>query len=142
MNANPEASRALLSAALLTVALAGCSLWQAPPKIDPNLYPIDYKNEIIQAMPTLAADPTGLRDAAVTDLAMMPVGSDSRYFACVRYMPRRAQSERDTGPVERIAVYYGGRLNQFAEATREQCGKAAYRPFPELEQACAKKNCN
>ena len=40
------------------------------------------------------------------------------------------------GSTDRIAYFYGGHLNQLIEASKEQCGNAAYKPFPELEKLC------
>jgi hypothetical protein len=31
-----------------------------------------------------------------------------------------------------MVVYFGGEINQFVDSTAEQCGGAAYQPFPEL----------
>ncbi len=46
-----------------------------------------------------------------------------------------------TANAERIAYFYGGHLNQLIEASKEQCGNAAYKPFPELEKVCLGKGC-
>ena len=40
------------------------------------------------------------------------------------------------GSKDRIAYFFGGHLNQLIEASTEQCGNAAYKPFPELEKLC------
>jgi hypothetical protein len=47
-----------------------------------------------------------------------------------------------TGITDRVAVFYSGHLNQLVEATKEQCGNAAYKPFPELEKLCQAKKCD
>jgi hypothetical protein len=46
-----------------------------------------------------------------------------------------------TGIKDRMAIFYGGHLNQLIDATKDQCGNAAYRPFPELEKLCQAKKC-
>ena len=62
---------------------------------------------------------------------LKPFGAESRYAACVRY---NARSEGQyIGSKDRLAVFYSGQLNQLINATPEQCGTAAYQPFPELE---------
>ena len=37
---------------------------------------------------------------------------------------------------DKIGYFYGGHLNQLVDATPQQCGNAAYKPFPELEKLC------
>ena len=49
---------------------------------------------------------------------------------------RATPAHHYTGSKDRIAYFYGGHLNQLVEATKEQCGNAAYKPFPELEKLC------
>ena len=49
---------------------------------------------------------------------------------------RAIASRNYAGSTDRIAYFYGGHLNQLVEATKEQCGNAAYKPFPELEKLC------
>ena len=63
---------------------------------------------------------------------LKPFGAESRYAACVRYNARDGEGQY-AGSKDRIAVFYAGELNQLIIATPEQCGNAAYQPFPELE---------
>jgi hypothetical protein len=35
------------------------------------------------------------------------------------------------GAKEKFVVFYAGLINQFVDATSEQCGAAAYQSFPE-----------
>ena len=54
----------------------------------------------------------------------------------------RATSARQyTGAKDRIGYFFGGHLNQLVDATKEQCGNAAYKPFPELEKICLGTKC-
>ena len=48
-------------------------------------------------------------------------------------------SQRIHGQQDRIGYFYGGHLNQLVEASKAQCGNAAYKPFPELEKLCQAK---
>ena len=86
------------------------------------------------------ADPVNVRDAYMSDPVLTSTGKDQRYAACVRYNARDA-GRRYMGSTDRIAYFYGGHLNQLVEATPEQCGKAAYKPFPELEKLCFAVKC-
>ena len=115
-------------------ALAACSSSKEVP-VDPNLFPTEYKREILDLLSNSLIDPTNIRDASISDPALVPVDKDQRYIVCVRYTPRDA-ARQYTGSTERIAYFYGGHLNQFVEASQGQCGRAAYKPFPELEKLC------
>jgi hypothetical protein len=124
-------------------ALAGCggvelSGWNVfeksndPWKVEPNKYPIDYKNDVLKFLRTDLNDPTNIRGAFVTDPTLTQFGSESRYAVCLRYNARgidgKYQGSKDT-----IAIFYGAAINQIRDATKEECGAAIYRPFPELE---------
>ena len=124
--------------ALVAGALAGCT-GDKEAKIDPNIFPAKFKQEIISTLEKTLVDATNIRDAFISDPALTPVGKDQRYTACVRFSARSA-SRQYTGSTERIAYFYGGALNQLIEATKEQCSKAAYKPFPELEKLCRSEN--
>jgi hypothetical protein len=126
--------------AALAVALAACSSDKKKDDVDPNLFPANYKNEILDTMTTLLVDPTNVRDAFISEPALGPVGTDRRYTVCVRSNSRNG-ARHYLGSTDRIAYFYGGHLNQLVEATKEQCGNAAYKPFPELEKLCQAKKC-
>jgi hypothetical protein len=124
-------------------ALCGCggvelSGWNVfdksndPYKVDPNKYPIEYKNELLKFLRTDLRDPTGVRGAFLTDPMLMQFGNENRYTVCVRYNARDAAGQYE-GSKERIAIFYGAQINQMRDATKEECGSAVYRPFPELE---------
>ena len=67
-------------------------------------------------------------------------GKEERYTVCVR-ANSRDPSQRYTGAKDRIAYFFGGHLNQLIDATKEQCGNAPYKPFPELEKVCLGQKC-
>ena len=91
-------------------------------------------------MTGLLDDPTNVRDAYISDPVLRPVGKDERYTVCVRSNSRDA-ARQYTGSKDRIGYFYGGHLNQLIDATKEQCGNAAYKPFPELEKLCQARKC-
>jgi hypothetical protein len=124
--------------AIVAGALAGCAS-DKESEVDPNIFPAKYKQEIIDTLAHSLIDPTNVRNAYITDPALSVVGKEQRFAACVRYTARDASREYK-GSTDRIAYFYGGHLNQFIEATAEQCGKAAYKPFPELEKLCRSEN--
>jgi hypothetical protein len=126
--------------AVVTCMLAACS-GSKPQDIDPNLMPTGYRQEILDTLAKTLDDPTNVHDAFLSDPVLTPIGNDQRYSACVRYNARDL-SHSYVGSKERIAYFYGGRLNQLVEADNGQCAKAAYKPFPELEKFCRAKKCN
>jgi len=128
--------RATLASALalaLALALAACSSDKKEPEENPNVFPTDYKNEILFTMTTMLDDPTNVRNAYISDPILRAAGKNERYMACVR-SDSRDVSKQYAGSKDRIAIFYGGHLNQLIDATKEQCGNAAYKPFPELER--------
>ena len=85
-------------------------------------------------------DPTNVRDAFITEPVLRSTGKDQRYVVCVRANARDI-NRNYTGSKDRIAYFFGGHLNQLVDATKEQCGNAAYKPFPELEKLCLGNKC-
>lgn len=123
------------------LALASCSSDSKKAEENPNIFPTNYKQEILDTMTRVLTDPTNVRDAYVTDPVLNPAGKEQRYAVCVRSNSRDA-NRRYMGSVDRIAYFYGGHLNQLIDATREQCGTAPYKPFPELQKLCLAQSCN
>jgi len=125
----------------LAVSLIGCSGSSSKqPEENPNVFPADYKNEILLTMTNTLEDPTNIRDAFISEPALRQAGKEERYVVCVRSDSRNA-NRNYTGSKDRIGYFYAGHLNQLIDATKEQCGNAAYKPFPELEKLCQAKKC-
>jgi hypothetical protein len=125
--------------AIVGLALAACSGDKAK-DVEPNILPANYKNEILDTMTTLLEDPTNVREAYISEPALGPVGTEQRYFVCVRSNSRNA-AKHYLGSKDRIGYFFGGHLNQLVEAPKEKCGNVAFRPFPELEKLCQAKKC-
>ena len=126
---------------VLAMAVSACSLTDSkPPLENPNIFPTDFRNEILLTLPRALDDQTNIRDAFISDPALTPVGKDQRYTVCVRYNARD-RNHNYMGSKDRIGYFYGGRLNQLVEASKGECGNAAYKPFPELEKLCLAKKC-
>ena len=123
----------------LAMALAGCG-GKATDEVEPNIPPKDFKQEVLSTLSKTLDDPTNARDAYISDPVLTQVGSNQRYTACVRFNARD-MNKSYIGSKDHIAYFYGGHLNQLVEATKEQCGKAAYKPFPELEKYCFASKC-
>ena len=134
-------STAWLAIALAVLPLAACSPTVTPEPDDPNVAPVKYKQEILDTLSKELGYPTKVRDAFVSEPALTQVGKDRRYIACLRYNARDSDTHY-AGSKDFVAYFYGGRLNQLVEATPEQCGNAAYKPFPELENFCFAAKCS
>ena len=98
-----------------------------------NAYPTNYKSDIVAAMHAYLNDPTDIHDAAISDPALKPIGSGTRYVACVKFNPKKNASEY-AGVKEIAAVFLGGRFDQFVETAKDQCAGVTYAPFPELQK--------
>ena len=130
--------------------LAGCSSMPSVPgfgskksdiNVDPTVFPTNYKNEILQALPQLIRDIDGMQNPGVTDPALGPVGNAQVYFVCVRGNPHVA-STGSLGDKVLIAYFLGGKINQLVSgASDEHCAKAVYKPFPELASWCRGAAC-
>jgi len=133
------ASLWLLSA--LAVGLAACSQNKVT-TVDPNLLPARYKDEILDTLRTVfdKNETQTVTNAMISDPALRPVSSEQRYTVCVRYTAHGTAYNLSAN-AERIAFFYGGHLTQLIEASKEQCGNAAYKPFPELNAVCLGKGC-
>jgi hypothetical protein len=134
---------AVLASALalvLALVLGACSSDKKQPEENPNVFPADYKTEILTTMTTMLDNPTNVRNAYISDPILRAAGKEERYIVCVRSDSRNINGQY-AGSKDRIAIFYGGHLNQLIDATKEQCGNAAYKPFPELEHLCQAKKC-
>ncbi len=121
------------------VLLAGCAAPEEK-KIDPNPFPQTYRTEILDYLHKQLPDPTGIRDAFVSEPALVSVGTDQRYIACLRFAPREASGQY-SGLREMAVYYYAGKMTQMVKATPDLCGKADYQPFPELTKLCREAVC-
>ena len=132
----------VLVAAAVAAALAACHY---EPKIEPNALPrAEEYNEYIQDfVRERLSDPTGIRNAFIAEPALRPVGRDTqRYVICFKYEGKDDTNPRQyAGSKEFAAIFYDRRVQQFAPATPELCGQAAYRPYPELQRLCREKVC-
>jgi hypothetical protein len=99
-----------------------------------NVFPQNYKADLMAYMRTYLNDPTHVRGAAVSQPQLRTVGPGERYVACVRYEAR--VDGKYAGSKDGAATYVSGKLDRYLDApieVRELCKDAAYAPFPELE---------
>jgi len=100
-----------------------------------NAYPTNYKTDILAAMHAYLNDPTGIRDAGISEPVLKPpsLTMPSRYMLCLRFNPKKTATVYD-GMREVAAVFVAGRFDQFVETPKELCSGVTYAPFPELEK--------
>jgi hypothetical protein len=102
-----------------------------------NVYPQDYKADLMAFMRTYLNDPTHVRNAGVTQPALKDVGQGAqRYVVCLRYNARDMDGKYP-GPKDGAAIYVSAKLDRFVDVklvVRELCKDAVYAPFPELGQ--------
>lgn len=127
--------------AVAALALGACSSDSKVVTVNPNIYPAQYKQEIVATLRSVLNDPTHVRNALISDPALTPVDKDQRYTVCVQLTERDPYSQQYAAPQTRIAYFFAGHLNQFVKANDDQCAKAAYKPFPEAEKLCLVKKC-
>jgi hypothetical protein len=120
----------------IAAALAACA-GQSGPRVETkggesvNIYPGNYKAEVLAYLRNYLNDLSGIREAGISVPVVRPVGSVERYVSCVRFSARTAgasASGRDY-----LVVFLAGKLDQVA-VTPDQCKDATYQPFPELER--------
>lgn len=118
----------LLAAA---VALAGCSSFGAKPKpdfvVNPNVYPANYRKQIADLLAVQLTNPIEFRTALISQPALKPVtdGTEQHYIVCLQY-PNRSEHR------VKVVLFLEAAPTQYVDATPQQCGDAAYGPFPEL----------
>ena len=130
---------------LAALALGGCASDDIGPSASElkarwdaqNIYPQNYKSDLIAFLRTYLNDPTNVRGAAVSAPQLKQAGEGQRYIACVRYNARD-MDRKYTGQKDGAAMFVSGKLDQFVDtpprAVRELCSDASYAPFPELEK--------
>lgn len=134
----------LLPAALTLAALgfSGCSTELGPSRAElearwegQNVFPQNYKQDLLAFLRTYLNDPSQIRGAGVSQPQRKTVGPGERYVACVRYNARKSDGQY-AGASEGAAVYVAGKLDRFLDAKQAQpfCKDVAYGPFPELER--------
>jgi len=124
-------------AIVLLSACGGVKDWphqQGVVRGEANVYPDNYKADILAFLRTYLNDPTQVRGAAISEPALkLGAAGENRYAVCVRFNARKAGGAYE-GSKDRLVYFLAGRLDTMIEAKREQCAGATYQPFPELER--------
>ena len=114
--------------------LSACA--STPPAVmsgEPNVAPVNYKTEVIAYMRTYLNDPTGVREAYITEPSLLTVGGTQRYVSCLRFNAKNSVGKYE-GSKDRVVAFLAGRFDTLAPARDEQCKDANWQPFLELEK--------
>ena len=103
-----------LLALCLAATLAGCASGRLREEREAriNVYPDNYRADILAGMHSYLSDPTHIRDAYVSQPSLKPIGRQNRYAACVRFNARNRDG-RYFGSRDVLAVFTDGRFDQF-----------------------------
>jgi len=125
------------------LALGGCTTDLGPTPSDlkaqwegQNVYPQNFKADLLAFLRTYLNDPTGVRSASVAQPTLKDRGPGQRYIVCLRYNARD-NTGAYTGMKIGAAVYVSAKLDDFVDQpkqVKELCKDAVYAPFPELEK--------
>ncbi|HZC56618.1 MAG TPA: hypothetical protein VE396_11335 [Xanthobacteraceae bacterium] len=123
---------------LLGLGLLLCACGHRQPDSDGesaiNVYPTNYKSDILGAMHAYLNNPTGIRDAVISEPAIKTISGTTRYVACLKFNAKRNGSNDYAGMREIAAAFFEGRFDQFVENTKDICAGVTYAPFPELQK--------
>jgi hypothetical protein len=119
-------------AAVLAVTVCACARDRAK-KPEENIYPADYKVQIVAQVRGQLDDPKDIRDALVAEPVLKASLVTPRYIACVRFNAKD-RSGAYKGSKDMAAYFYEGKITQVVDASLELCGNAAFQPFPELQR--------
>ena len=136
---------ARLLASLAAAVLAGCATEIGPTSAElkarwdaENIYPQNYRQDLLAFLRTYLNDPAQVRGAAVSQPQLKYIGPGDRYVSCVRFNARNTDGKY-VGSKDGAATFVSGKLERFFDTPKELrelelCKDAAFAPFPELER--------
>jgi hypothetical protein len=117
--------------ALLAFAVCACAEHEKPKPIEENASPADFRTQVVDQVRRQLA-PKNVQDAYIAEPVLKSSLSTPRYVACVRFNSTD-NSGASKGNKFYAAYFYAGKITGVVAATVEQCDKAAFLPFPELQ---------
>ena len=105
---NAPGCRGLLLAAALALGACTGRLSEDGARLDdPNLRPANYRPEILAMLRVYLQDPTGIRDAGVSQPVLQSVGEVNRYIVCLQLNAKKGQGQY-AGRKEYAAIFLRG----------------------------------
>ena len=93
-----------------TLNLSACTIGHLFEDSSPDstaVRPADYKSDILAMLRVYLNDPTQIRDAAVSEPMLQPIGKGERYVVCLRFNAKKSDGGY-AGAKEYVAVFAGG----------------------------------
>jgi hypothetical protein len=128
---------------ILAGLLCGCATDIGPSEAElkarweaQNVYPENYKNDLLAFLRTYLNDPEHVRGAQVSLPLRKTVGQGERFVVCLRYRERKSGGGY-APPKDGYASYVSGKLDRFFDAPSDVkgiCNDVPLTPFPELEK--------
>jgi hypothetical protein len=116
--------------ALLALAVCACAR-EKPKPIEENAAPVDYRAQVAEQV-RRQLNPKNVRDAYIAEPVLKTSLPTPRFIACLRFNATDS-SGAYRGSKDYAAYFYGGKITQIVNASVEQCDRADYLPFPELQ---------
>ncbi|MGH7246609.1 MAG: hypothetical protein ACREH9_00755 [Pseudomonadota bacterium] len=115
------------------MTIAGCSGFGKPklqPDVDPNIYPANYRSQIVTVLRTSLTDRADFHGALIAPPALesVPESQTQHYVVCLQLNGHNEQKNK-------VVIYFAGKPNEYIDATPPECANAAYQPFTELDAA-------
>jgi hypothetical protein len=104
---------------------------KTPQVVDANAYPANYKDQIATFLQTALTNNADFRNSLISPPVMKPVGQNQHYVACVQLNGFNQHKDK-------AVIYFSGSINQFVDATGDECSGVAYEPFVELARLAPK----
>ena len=127
----------------LSAMLAGCAGEVGPSAAElkarweaQNVYPAEYKRDLLAFMRTYLNDPSRIRGASASKPELKSVGQGERFVTCVRYRERKDGGALGP-PRDGAATFVSAKLDRFFDTAVEVkalCKDAEFEPFPEMEK--------
>src|SRR5262249_52375611 len=125
------------------VVLGTCGHNLVPDGDEINVYPTNYKSDILAAMHTYLNNPTGIRDAVISEPTLKSTGvveqpdnlpllgrqTINRYVACLRFTPKKNASEYG-GTKEDVVVVKLGPPGPHFHFAKKECTRVPYATLP------------
>jgi hypothetical protein len=121
----------VLLAALLSVTICACA-GNAEKKPEENIYPADYKTQVVDLLRRQLDNSKGVRDAYIAEPVLKTPRTTPRYVACMRFNAADGSGQY-AGAKEMAAFFFAGKITQIVDAGPELCGNSAYQRFIELQ---------
>jgi hypothetical protein len=104
------------------VALAGCSNTpKQAPAADTNVFPANYKDQLATYLSTVLTDRADFRNSLIGTPVLKQIGDSQHYVVCVQLNGHNQHKDK-------VVIYLATTINQYVDATPEQCADAAYQP--------------